>query len=55
MFRKTLILSLGLAAVLAGGPLFSQTNNEIFEKMLGPEAKMDPAITAAVLKGEPGC
>jgi len=54
MFRKTLILVLGFVALLAGGPLFSQTNNEIFEKMIGPQARMDPAITAEALKSKPG-
>ncbi len=54
MFRKTLILFLGLAALALVGPLFSQTNNEIFEKMIGPQARMDPGITAEVLKSQPG-
>ncbi len=40
-----------LAAFL---PLFSQTNNEIFEKMVGPRAKMDPAVVEQVLKDGPG-
>ena len=40
-----------LAAVM---PLLSQTNNEIFEKMVGPQIKMDPAIVAQVLKAGPG-
>jgi hypothetical protein len=54
MFRKSLIPVLGFAALALACPLFSQTNNEIFEKMIGPQARMDPAITAAVLKSEPG-
>jgi hypothetical protein len=35
-------------------PLLPQTNNEVFEKMIGPAARMDPAITAEVLKSKPG-
>jgi len=54
MFRRNLILILGFTALAFGGPLFSQTNNEIFEKMIGPQARMDPAITATVLKSQPG-
>jgi hypothetical protein len=50
---KTLVLSLGCAALLPG-PLSAQTNNEIFEKMIGPKARMDPAITAEVLRSKPG-
>ena len=32
----------------------AQTNNEIFLRMVGPEAAMDKAVTAKVLQSEPG-
>jgi Domain of unknown function (DUF4861) len=54
MSRRNLIPILSLAALALAGPLSSQTNNEIFEKMIGPQARMDPAVTAEVLKSQPG-
>ncbi len=51
--RKMIPILAGFAAAL-GGPLFSQTGNEIFERMIGPAAKMDPAAAAQALKSKPG-
>ena len=34
--------------------VFAQSNNDIFTRMIGPEAVMDEQATAAVLAGEPG-
>lgn len=45
---------LGASCLAAVVPLRSQTNNEIFEKMVGPQAKMDPAVVEQVLKAGPG-
>jgi hypothetical protein len=51
--RKQLLI-MGIMALILRGPLFSQTNNEIFERMIGPAVKMDAGISAAVLKSKPG-
>ena len=48
-------LMLAVTAIFSGiSPAFAQTNNEIFEKMLGSSAKMDATIAADVLKSKPG-
>ena len=51
--RKS-ILMIALIALALGSPIFSQTNNEIFERMLGPAARMDAKITAQALAAKPG-
>lgn len=51
--RKTALLMISVLLTF-GSPLLSQTNNEIFELMIGPAARFDPAIAAEVLKGKPG-
>ncbi len=48
------VFLLGAAGLAIAPPLQAQTNNEIFEKMVGPQAKMDPAVVAQVLKDGPG-
>jgi hypothetical protein len=40
--------------IIISGHLFSQTNNEIFERMIGPAARMEASVTAVVLKSPPG-
>ena len=45
---------LGAAGLALTLPLRAQTNNEIFEKMVGPQTKMDPAVVGQVLKDGPG-
>ena len=45
---------LGAAGLALALPLRAQTNNEIFEKMVGPQTKMDPAVVGQVLKDGPG-
>jgi hypothetical protein len=47
-------LIVAIVAMALACPLFSQTNNEIFERMIGPAAKMDAGIAALVLKSTPG-
>lgn len=54
MFARKPILIMSLLAFTLGCPLFSQTNNEIFERMIGPAARLDAEITAMVLKSKPG-
>jgi hypothetical protein len=54
MSPRKLILILGILVSALVDPLFSQTNNEIFERMIGPAARLDAAIVAQVLKSKPG-
>jgi len=54
MFSKKATLIIAIAAFALGHPLFSQTGNEIFERMIGPAVRMDAAIAAIVLKSAPG-
>ena len=48
------IVSLVFVFFISAAVSFSQTNNEIFERMVGPEAAMDPELTAQVLKAPAG-
>ncbi|MBT4484309.1 MAG: hypothetical protein HOC71_11615 [Candidatus Latescibacteria bacterium] len=48
LFKAILILIMNSAVCLA------QTNNEIFEKMVGREAAMDPGINVQFLRDKPG-
>jgi hypothetical protein len=54
MPARKAILAASLTALVLSPKLFAQTNNEIFERMLGPAAKMDPGITVTFLKSKPG-
>ncbi len=54
MSARKQVLIVTIAALVLGYPLFSQSNNEIFERMIGPAAKMDAEIMAVVLKSQPG-
>jgi hypothetical protein len=54
MSARKLLLIVGTLAMIFVAPVLSQTNNEIFERMLGPAVRMDAAITAVVLKSTPG-
>jgi hypothetical protein len=45
---------MSIIAVGLSGPLLSQNNNEIFEGMIGPAARIDAKITAVVLKSRRG-
>lgn len=48
------LFCLAAAGIIAALPLRAQTNNEIFEKMVGSRVAMDPIVVARLLKEEPG-
>ncbi len=54
MSARNVIAAAAFMALILSPPLFSQTNNEIFERMIGPASKMDPGITVSFLKSKPG-
>ena len=51
--KKSMLLS-AIIVLIVSFPLSSQTNNEIFERMIGPAVRMDPKIAAQVLASKPG-
>jgi len=54
MFARPSILIFGIGGMILAAPLFSQSANDIFERLVGPAAKMDPAVVEMVLKSLPG-
>lgn len=54
MSARKPILIMSIMAFAFGYPLYSKTNNEIFERMIGPAARINPKITAMVLGSKPG-